>query len=158
MTNKEKESDKILKTREQLRPFAEYRFIRLDDVFGFEKINSLAQKDRTHRNLALETKLFRDKTPVGKPIVSDGGRMIMYKDHVELAVDWTATTQVERLIGFDMYKPKAKELYDAIERPLRMETAQKLANLLGIAVLMRYQPVFRGATVEEYRFESRPEN
>jgi ATP-dependent phosphoenolpyruvate carboxykinase len=63
----------------------EYRFIRLEDRFGFEEI--LPHVPRQHKNLARNTGLFDGRTPDGKYIVTDGGRMIAFADHVELAPD-----------------------------------------------------------------------
>jgi len=135
----------------------EYRFIRLGDKFGFEEIRPTitTQRPRSHENLAKSTKLFKGRTQDGKYVVTDGGRMIAYADHIELAVDWTATTQIEAMIGFNMNQGDVSAKYDQIQLPIRKETAQKLADLLHRPVSMKYQPVSVGVRMQEFTFTPR---
>jgi hypothetical protein len=133
-----------------MREKKEYRFIRLGDRFGFEEI--LPHVLREHKNLAQSTKLFEGRTPGGELIVTDGGRMIAYADHVELAIDWTGSTQVKAMMGFNYSQPNVEEAYDLIQRAIRTETAQKLADLLHMPVVMKYQSVVRESRIQEFTF------
>lgn len=115
----------------------EYRFVRLDDRFGFEEIRPHVQRE--HKNLAKNTKLFEGRTPEGKDIVTDGGRMIVHTDHIELAPEWAD----------DSVEVKAANL------AVHQETAQKLANLLRMPVVMKYQSVVRESPIQEFTFTPR---
>lgn len=115
----------------------EYRFVRLRDRFGFEEI--LPHVPREHKNLAKSTKLFDGRTPQGKDIVTDGGRMIVHTDHIELAPEWAD----------DSVKVKAANL------AVHQETAQKLADLLHQLVVMKYQSVLRNSPIQEFTFTPR---
>lgn len=115
----------------------EYRFIRLGDRFGFEEI--LPHVPRQHKNLARNTGLIEGRTPKGKDIVTDGGRMIAFADHVELAPEWAD----------DSVEVKAANL------AVHQETARKLADLLRMPVVMKYQSVVRDARIQEFTFTPR---
>lgn len=131
----------------------EYRFIRLGDRFGFEEI--LPHVPRQHKNLAKRTELFDGRTPEGKLIVTDGGRMTAFADHLELEIDFTGSTQIKAMIGFNYKQERVYEVYDQIQVAVRQETSQKLANLLQMPVVMKYQSVVVGLPVEEFTFTPR---
>lgn len=142
-----------LEKAEQLTPTKEYRFIRLWDDFGFEEIGPTVS--RQHKDLAITMKLYQGKTPDGKPIVTDGGRMIAFADRIELAPDWTASIQVKAMIGFNYHQVRVEEAYDGIELAVRQQTARKLADLLRMPVTMKYQSVVRGSPLQEFTFAPR---
>lgn len=142
-----------LEIAEQLTPESEYRFIRLEDRFGFEKIFRYVRRE--HNNLARSTKLFEGRTPDGKFIVTDGGRMIAFDGYVELMPDWTGSTQVKAIAGFNWHQPNAEEAYDGIRFAVRTETAQKLADFLHRPVIMKYQSAVAGSPIQEFTFTPR---
>lgn len=127
----------ILETREQLLPRRHYLWIRLDDQFGFEEI-VFASRPREHKHIARATQLYRGRTPEGKLIVTDGGRMTAFADHVEISIDVTGSTQVEAIMGINAYREDAYAELDRIMLPVRQESCQKLATLLGMPVEMDY--------------------
>ena len=141
------------KVKERITPGKEFRFIRVEGEFGFEEIRP--HLSRGHKHVAKSLNLFKGRSPDGKYIVSDGGRMIAFADHVELAPDWTGSTQVEKMLGFNYQQKNAEEAYDRIQLAVRKETAQKLATLLHMPVTMKYQSVVLHSPVEEFTFTPR---
>lgn len=105
--------------------------------------------------MAKSTKLFDGRTPDGKYIVTDGGRMTAFADHVELAPDWTGSTQVKAMMGFNYNQSHGEEAYDRIQIEVRKETAQKLADLLRRPVVMKYQSVVQDSPIQEFTFTPR---
>lgn len=130
----------------------EYRFICVGDQFGFEEVQ-FSTTTRAHADISRELKLNHGKTTDGKKfIVTDGGKMIAFADHIELTPDWTGSTQVKAMIGFTYTQSNAEQAYDDIQISVRKETAQKLANLLHKPVMMKYQSVVLYSALQEFTF------
>lgn len=126
-----------LELKAQLLPLRDYLFTRVDDEFAVEPAGLFGKKTKMeHSNIA---KRFgnKGKTPEGKFIVSDGGTLTAYTDRIVLRGS-TFSTKIEALIGLNINASNAAEQRDQKELPVRLDTGQKLANLLGIRVDVEY--------------------
>lgn len=143
-----------LERREQLSTHNQYWFIRVDDVFGCIKRENTTANIHPHHGLASKYKLHHGKDDRAKRyIVTDGGWFEDRGSYIHIDVAWTATTQVEGMIGFNFQSTDAYSRLDAIQLDIRKETAQKLSNLLGIRVEMNYMYVSIQGKRETFTFE-----
>lgn len=127
-----------------------YRLIRVGETFGFEVTTPVASKRNDH-DVAHDLGLYYRKASDEKFIVSDSCLIKVTRDLAVLTQGDLHTTPA-CLLSWDPNEEDAWEKRDRLILQARSNSAQLLANRLGITVDVRYTPMGEFRSLE-FTFE-----